>query len=82
MVSHLGRLVNVTVKVPEEIRRLMKKVNVNWSEYLRGVVEARVRMEMAKSAARKLDEIRKRADKVATEEIVRWIREDRERSLK
>jgi len=82
MVIYLGRLVNVSVKVPEEIRKLMKKVNVNWSEYLRGVIEDKVRLEIAKDAMTKLDEIRKRARKVSTEEIVKWLREDRERSLK
>jgi len=81
MVIYLGRLVNVSVKVPEEVKSMMKKVNVNWSEYLRGVVEAKVREELAKEAMKKLDEIRKRAGKVPTEELVRWIREDRERSL-
>ena len=81
MVIYLGRLVNVSVKVPEEIRKLMKKVNVNWSEYLRGVIENRVRLEIARDAMMKLDEIRKRARKVSTEEIVKWLREDREKSL-
>jgi len=81
MVSHLGRLVNVSVKVPEEIRSLMRRVDVNWSEYLRGVVEAKIRAELAKDAVRRLDEIRGRAGEVPTEELVRWIREDRERSL-
>jgi len=78
----LGRLVNVSVKVPEEIRKLMRKVDVNWSEYLRETIETKIRVEMAKDAARKLDEIRERAGKVPTGELVRWIREDRERSLK
>jgi len=82
MVIYLGRLVNVSVKVPEEIRKLMKKVNVNWSEYLRGVIEDKVRLEISKDAMTKLDEIRKRARKVSTEEIVKWLREDRERSLR
>jgi len=81
-VFHLGRLVNISVKVPEEIKRLMKEVNVNWSEFLRKAVEAKIRMEMAKDAVRRLDEIQKRAGKVPTEEIVKWIREDRERGLK
>jgi hypothetical protein len=80
-VSFLGRLVNVSVKVPEEVRSLMKKVNVNWSEYLREVIEAKIRVEMAKDATKKLDEVRGRAREVPTEELVRWIREDRERSL-
>jgi len=78
----LGRLVNVSVKVPKEIRELMRKVDVNWSEYLREVIETKIRVEMAKEAARRLDEIRGRAGKMPTEELVRWIREDRERSLK
>ena len=81
MVIYLGRLVNVSVKVPEEIRKLMKKVNVNWSEYLRGVIEDKVRLEISRDAMTKLDEIRKRARKVSTEEIVKWLREDREKSL-
>jgi len=81
-VSQLGRLINVSVKVPEEIRELMRRVDVNWSEYLREAIEAKIRAELAKDAARRLDEIRERAGKVPTEEIVRWIREDRERSLK
>ena len=72
---------NISVKVPEEIRKLMKEVDVNWSEYLRGVIEAKVRIEVAKEAARKLDKIRERSGKVSTEEIVRWIREDRESGL-
>lgn len=59
----------------------MKEVDVNWSEYLRGVIEAKVRIEVAKEAARKLDKIRERSGKVSTEEIVRWIREDRESGL-
>ena len=66
MVSHLGRLVNVSVKVPEELRNLMKKVDVNWSEYLREVIETKIRMEMAKDAVRRLDEIRGRAGKIST----------------
>ena len=78
----MSRLVNVSVKVPEEIRKLMRKVDVNWSEYLRETIETKIRVEMAKDAARRLDEIRERAGKLPTEELVRWIREGRERSLK
>jgi len=80
-VSLLSRLVNVSVKVPEEVRRLMKRVNVNWSEYLRRIIEAKIREEIAKEVAEKLDEIRRRSDEVSTKEIVKWIREDREKSL-
>jgi len=75
----LGRLVNVSVKVPEELRELMRQVNVNWSEYLREVIKARIREELAKEASKKLDEIQARAVRVPTEVVVRWLREERER---
>ncbi|MBS7654138.1 MAG: hypothetical protein QXU95_01910 [Candidatus Bathyarchaeia archaeon] len=29
----MGRMVNVSVKVPEEIKELMKEVDVNWSRW-------------------------------------------------
>jgi|GEM_PF-1198435 len=77
LASHLGKLINVSVKVPEELRKLMEDVDVSWSEYLREVIEARIRAELAEKASKKLDEIRRKAGKVSTEEIMRWIREDR-----
>ncbi|MEM2123162.1 MAG: hypothetical protein QXE79_05960 [Candidatus Bathyarchaeia archaeon] len=77
----MGSLVNVSVKVPEELRKLMRRVDVNWSEYLRGVIEEKVRAEAAKVAVGRLQKVRSRARKTPTEELVRWIRLDRERSL-
>ena len=75
----MGRLVNVSVKVPEELRELMRRVKVDWSEYLREVIKAKIREELAKEAAEKLDEIKGRAGKVPTEVLVRWLREEREK---
>ena len=74
----MGRLVNVSVKVPEELRELMRRVKVDWSEYLREVIKAKIKEELAKEAAEKLDEIKGRARKVPTEALVRWLREERE----
>jgi len=81
-VSYVGKLVNVSVKVPDELRELMRKVNINWSEYLREVIEEKIRIEFAKEASKKLDEIRGRTHKISTEEVVKWIRRDRERDIK
>lgn len=77
----MGRLVNVSVKVSEETRKMMKSLNIDWSGYLRDAIETKIRMEMAREAERRLGEIRRKARKVPTEELVKWIREDRERSL-
>ena len=74
----MGRLVNVSVKVPEELRELMRRVKVDWSEYLREVIKAKIKEELAKEAAEELDEIKGKARKVPTEALVRWLREERE----
>ena len=77
----MGELVNVSVKVPEEMRKEMKKLDVNWGEYLRAAIAERIRREKAREAAKRLDEIQNRTARVPTKEIVKWIREEREKSL-
>ena len=74
----MGKLVNVSVKVPEELREMMRRVKVDWSEYLREAIRAKIREELAKEASEKLDEIRGREGKVPTNVLVKWIREERE----
>lgn len=74
----MGRLVNVSVKVPEELRELMRRVKVDWSKYLREAITAKIREELAKEASKKLDDIRSRAKNVSTDALVKWIREERE----
>lgn len=68
-----------TVKIPEELKKKMNQIDINWSEYVRECLQKKVNYERRKAAFEKLDEIRKRAKPVSTEEIVQWIREDRER---
>ena len=41
----MGKLVNVSVKVPEELREMMRRVKVDWSEYLREAIRAKIREE-------------------------------------
>ncbi len=72
---------NVTIKVPIELKKRMKEVNINWSEYLRGVIEAKVREELANKSSQRLEGIQSRVKEISTEEIVKWIREDRQRDF-
>jgi hypothetical protein len=69
----------ITVKVPAELKKKMKQINVNWSEYIRQCIRRKIDQQKRQSASDKLDEIRKRTKPTSTEEIVAWIREDRER---
>lgn len=69
----------ITVKVPSELKKKMKQVQINWSEYIRECVQKKIDEQKLRAASEKLDEIRKRTKPTSTQEIVSWIREDRER---
>ena len=69
----------ITVKVPNALKKKMKEIKVNWSQYIRDCVQKKIDQQDMIVASTKLDEIRKRTKPTSTEEIVSWIREDRER---
>jgi post-segregation antitoxin (ccd killing protein) len=75
----MGQVNVVTVKIPSDLKEQMKQVKVNWSEYIRECVQKKIDEQKMKAASAKLDEIRKQTKPVSTEQIVSWIREDRER---
>jgi hypothetical protein len=69
----------ITVKVPNELKKKMRQVKVNWSQYIRDCVQKKIDQQDRILASAKLDEIRKRTKPTSTEEIISWIREDREK---
>jgi len=75
----MGKVSAVTVKVADELKEKMKQVRVNWSEYIREAIRKKIEEQKVKAASAKIDEVRKRAKPVSTDELVSWIREDRER---
>ena len=75
---HLGNLVTVTAKIPEELRKRLEGLDVNVSGLIREVLEREVeRMEMER-LRRMAGEAGKILRKVPPEELVRVIRESRE----
>jgi len=72
----------ITVKVPEELKKRMKQVKINWSEYIRTAIQKKLEEQKTNAASVRLDEIRARSKPVSTEEIVAWIREGRERQIR
>ena len=75
----MGRLSTFSVKIPRELRERMRKVDVDWAEYIREVIKSKVMEEERMRAVEELDVVRARVKQVATDEIVSWIREDRHR---
>ena len=75
----MGEVNVITVKIPSELKKKMKLVKVNWSEYIRDSIQKKIEEQKLKAASAKLDELRAKTKPVPTEELVSWIREDRER---
>ena len=75
----MEQVVVITVKVPLELEKMMKQVDVNWSEFIRQYIQKKIDQEKRKVASLTLDQIRKQTKNTSTDEIVSWIREDRER---
>jgi post-segregation antitoxin (ccd killing protein) len=69
----------ITVKVPSELKRKMKQLKVNWSKYIRDSIQKKIEEQKIKEASAKLDEVRAKVKPVPTQELVSWIREDREK---
>ena len=75
----MGQINVITVRIPSELKKKMKQVEVNWSEYIRESIQKKIEEQRMKTASAKLDEVRTRVKPVPTKELVSWIREDRER---
>lgn len=78
-VIYMGDVDVVTVKVPRELKKKMKQLNINWSQFVRECIERKMDEQKISEASRRLDDIRGRGEQVPTKELTSWIREDRER---
>lgn len=68
----------VSFRVPRELKRAMRELDVNWSEEVRKFIEARVREHRKMRALEEIDSMLKglpRAERGTTE---RYVREDRD----
>ncbi len=79
LVLPMGQTSVVNVRVPEELKRKMKQIKVNWSEYIRECVQKKIDEQKMEEASSKLDAIMLRAKPVSEEELSSWLREGRER---
>lgn len=67
----------VSIRVPKELREEMRRLDVNWAEYLRSSIEERVKRERVKRACREMDEVRDKTVGVKFDSV-KVIREARE----
>ncbi|MBM4128759.1 MAG: hypothetical protein FJ243_01425 [Nitrospira sp.] len=69
----------VAVRVPEEIKKKMKEVPENWSEYLRRAIEERIMQDERKRILEELKEIFTQIPKSPRGTAAKSVREDRDR---
>jgi DNA polymerase III delta prime subunit len=67
----------ITVKIPKAMKKDMKKIELNWSQYIRECLQTKIDEQKKSEAFEKLDQIRKRSKQATNEEILSWIREGR-----
>jgi chemotaxis regulatin CheY-phosphate phosphatase CheZ len=68
----------VAVRVPEEIKKKMKEVPVDWSEYIRKAIEDRIDIEERKRILREVKELLKDVPKAPKGTAAKLIRETRD----
>lgn len=69
----------ITIKVDKELKKRMKGVRINWSEYIRDAIRRKIELEERKEAARKLlQDLRDKKHVVPKDFINKSIREIRE----
>ncbi len=52
------KLVTISVRIPEWLKKEMDDVGINWSEYIRGAIEKRVALEKLKRIWEEIEEIK------------------------
>ncbi len=71
----------ITVRVSEEIKKKMKEVNINWSEFIRKAIEDKIYEEKKKNLAKAIlinERVKKKSKgEDRAEEIVRRFRDER-----
>jgi uncharacterized Zn finger protein (UPF0148 family) len=66
----------VSVRIPKELKEEMSKLDLDWADYLRTVIEEKVKIERMRQASRVMDELREKT-KAVRYNSVKVIREAR-----
>jgi len=69
----------ISTRIPKELKEEMKRVNVNWEDFVRRAIEEKVKEEKRKMAVKMMDESRKKTEGIEfnSVEVIRGLREKR-----
>lgn len=67
----------LSIRIPEEMKKKMKEVDIEWSDYIRNAIEEKIKETRRKKAAESMDKIRGRTKRGGFDST-KSIREDRD----
>ena len=69
----------VSVRIPKDLKEEMSKLDLDWADYLRAVIEEKVKAEKMTRASKVMDELREktRSVKFDTIKVIREARNSR-----
>jgi hypothetical protein len=66
----------VSIRVPKDLKDEMRKLDLDWADYLRGAIEEKLKTERVKRACTMMDELREKTRGVKFDSV-KVIREAR-----
>ena len=72
-------LSTISIRVPKDLKENMSRVQEDWAEYLRSMIERRIRKHQMVEASETIDRIRSKTKK-GSYHAAKSIREDRDRT--
>ncbi len=75
----MGDYVVVATKIPRRLKELVDRLGIKPSPVMRRALEEEVRKRLLEELEKRARRLRKRLPDISDEEVVRLIREDRER---
>jgi len=73
-------MTTITVRVDEETKKLMRQIRINWSEFIRNAIRAKIEEERRRNLAKAVllnEKLRKKSGgEPKAEEIIRMFRDE------
>ena len=74
----MSKLVTVSAKIPEELKKKMNNLNIKPSEIIKKAIENEIKRREIEELKETLEEVKPILAKLSVERVVKSIREDRE----
>ncbi len=76
----MGKYVTISVKVPKEVKEEMVRLGIKPSKLLRKAIEEEIRRRKVQELKEEIERLKPVLEKIRMEDVVKGIREDRERN--